>query len=113
MKIIKWRKMPPTPVADEGARNTTIRVVLGPNVQAPNFVMRIFEIGPDGQTPYHSHDWEHEMYVLAGKGVCVTEDGETPLEPDDAVFMPAGRKHCFRSVGTDVLRVICLVPART
>ena len=111
MDLIKWRDMDPVQVEVEGATNTTIRVLVGPNVGAPNFIMRLFEIGPGGQTPFHEHEWEHEMFVLAGKGVCVLEDREVPLEPDDAVFMPGGEKHCFRNTGGEILRVICLIPA--
>ena len=111
MELIKWRDMDPVQVEVEGATNTTIRVVLGPNVGAPNFVLRVFEIGPGGQTPFHEHEWEHEMFVLAGKGACMLEDREVPLEPDDAVFMPGGEKHCFKNTGEEVLRVICLIPA--
>lgn len=111
MKLVKWRDMTPETVDAEGAQNTGIRVVLGPNVGAPNFVMRVFDIGPGGRTPFHVHDWEHEMYVLSGRGACVLEGEEVPLEPDDAVFMPGGEKHCFRNTGEETLRVICLIPA--
>ena len=112
MRLVKWRDIVAREVTEEGAGNTTIRVLLGPEVGAPGFVMRFFEIGPGGQTPLHSHEWEHEMFIVSGRGVCVTEDGETPLEPEDAVFMPGGEKHCFRNTGDETLRVICLVPRR-
>jgi quercetin dioxygenase-like cupin family protein len=112
MKLVKWRDVDAQNVEVEGAVNTKIRVLVGPETGAPNFVMRLFDIGPEGSTPYHVHDWEHEMFVVSGRGVCVTEDGETPLEPEDAVFMPGGRKHCFRSTGDEVLRVICLIPVQ-
>ncbi len=110
MKLVKWRDLEPQEVTQEGAVNTTIRVLLGPDDGVPNFIMRLFEIGPGGQTPFHIHDWEHEMFVLAGRGVCVLEGREVPLAPDDAVFMPGGEKHCFRNTGDETLRVICLIP---
>ena len=110
MKLVKWRDVEPLQVTDGGARDSTIRVLLGPEVGAPNFTMRLFEIGPGGQTPFHIHDWEHEMFVLSGKGVCVLSDRKVPLEPDDAVFVPGGEKHCFKNTGEEVLRVICLIP---
>lgn len=111
MELVRWREMTPQDVAEEGARETTIRVLLGPEVGAPNFTMRLFEIGPGGQTPFHTHDWEHEMFVLAGRGVCVLADRGVPLAPGDAVFMPGAEKHCFRNTGEETLRVICLIPA--
>ena len=33
---------------------------------APRFAMRVFTLEPAGHTPYHAHEWEHEVYVLAG-----------------------------------------------
>lgn len=111
MKLVKWRDVEPSLVKDEGAADTTIRVLLGPGVGAPNFVMRLFEIGPGGQTPFHEHPWEHEMFVVSGGGACVLEGREVPLEAQDAIFMPAGEKHCFRNTGEETLRVICLIPA--
>ena len=30
--------------------------------------MRIFEVEPEGYTPRHAHDWEHEILVHSGSG---------------------------------------------
>jgi quercetin dioxygenase-like cupin family protein len=111
VKLVKWRDIDPALVGEEGADNTTIRVLLGPDVGAPNFVMRLFEIGPGGRTPFHQHPWEHEMFIVSGTGACVLEGREVPLEAQDAIFMPAGEKHCLRNTGGETLRVICLIPA--
>lgn len=35
---------------------------------AENFAMRLFEIQPRGYSPLHQHDWEHEVFILEGKG---------------------------------------------
>jgi len=59
------------------AENTDKRVVIGPKQGAPTFVMRVIEI-PPGVSTYHSHDWEHEVFVLAGEATWVSEEGETP-----------------------------------
>ncbi len=111
MNVIKWREMEPQQVTEEGASKTTIRVLLGPDLGVPNFVMRLFEIEPGGQTPLHSHEWEHEIFILSGSGICVSTEGETPVGVHDAVFVPPGEKHCFRNTGDEMLRVICLIPA--
>ena len=39
-------------------------VVIRPKEGAPTFVMRIFDQAPNTSTDYHSHDWEHEVFVL-------------------------------------------------
>jgi quercetin dioxygenase-like cupin family protein len=38
--------------------------------------MRHFEIQPRGQTSKHSHDWEHEVFIIEGKGLVICEDSE-------------------------------------
>lgn len=111
MKLVKWREISPQDVSAEGAQKTTKRVLLGPEIGAPNFIMRLFEIAPGGSTPSHSHDFEHEIFILSGNGLCVQPDKETPIEPEDAVFMPGGETHCFKNTGDEILRIICLIPA--
>jgi quercetin dioxygenase-like cupin family protein len=88
------------------------RVVIGPKQGAPTFVMRIFDVPPGASSPYHSHDWEHEVFILSGKGVVVTEDGESAIRAEDAVFVPPDEVHCFRNTGQAGLRFMCLVPVR-
>ena len=96
----------------EGAKGVRIRWLISRDDGAPNFAMREFEIEPDGYTPYHSHDWEHEVYVLSGEGVVVGEDGEKPLKPDMVAFIPAGEMHNLKNTGEETLRFLCLVPHR-
>jgi len=88
------------------------RVVFGPRQGAPTFVMRVFDLPPGASSPYHGHDWEHEVFVLAGAGVAVTEQGETAIGPEDAILVLPDEVHCFRNTGDDIFRFMCLVPLR-
>ena len=87
------------------------RVVIGPKEGAQNFVMRVFDVAPGKTSPYHSHDWEHEVLILNGKAAVINADGtEAPANPMDTVFIPPNEKHCLKNAGEDVLRFVCLVP---
>ena len=77
---------------------------------APNYCMRVFDIEPGSSTPSHEHAWEHEVYVLTGKGVAVSETGETPIAKDSCVFVPPNEHHCFINNGSEILRIICVIP---
>jgi quercetin dioxygenase-like cupin family protein len=88
------------------------RVVLGPQQGAPTFVLRTIDVPPGEASPWHKHDWEHEMFVLAGEGMAITEDGERPTKCGDAVLVPPNEMHSFKNTGTDTFRFICLVPTR-
>ena len=77
---------------------------------APNFCMRVFEVEPGSSTPSHSHSWEHEVYVLDGQGVAVSQRGETPIARDSVVFVPPDERHCFTNNSQETLRFICVIP---
>ena len=89
------------------------REVITADDGAPNFCMRVFEVEPGISTPHHSHQWEHEVFILSGRGVAVGEQGETQISKDSVVFVPPDEKHCFINNGSEILRFICVIPIIT
>jgi quercetin dioxygenase-like cupin family protein len=87
-----------------------MRVAIGPDEGAPFFNLRVFEVEPGHATPHHSHWWEHEVFVLSGKGIVRTDEGDVALEHGSTVFVPGGEWHQFVNQGDEVLRFICVVP---
>ena len=96
--------------ASEEAPGADMRVVIGPEENAPNFVMRVFEVKPGSSSPHHTHPWEHEVYVISGKGVVRSESDETRLEADSVVYVEPEERHSFTNVGDDLLRFVCVIP---
>ena len=94
----------------EGIEGVSVRWVIGKNVGAPNFAMRVFDVQPSASTPLHSHDWEHEVFVLDGQGLAVNEQRESPISRDSVVFVPPDEQHCFKNNGDEILRFICVIP---
>ena len=66
--------------------------------------MRVLSIEPGGESPNHSHPWEHEVFILTGSGVGVVDNKEANIGPGDAIFVPAGVQHCMRA--TEALELI-------
>ena len=99
------------PVTIEGAQGVSMRMLIGPKDGASNFHMRHFTVEPGGRTPHHSHDYEHEVLVLAGCGVVHSPQGEQPFKLNDVVFVPANQAHQFRNTGDEPCEFICLIPA--
>ena len=94
----------------ENVPGVTVRWVIGEKDGAPNFAMRVFEVEPGHATPYHQHEWEHEVFVLAGEGIARRQDGESPISNGSVVFVPGMEMHQFANRGDSVLRFICVVP---
>jgi quercetin dioxygenase-like cupin family protein len=72
--------------------------------------MRVFEVQPGASTPFHSHAWEHEVFILAGRGKLRGAESEWELTPGDAVYVPGDEQHCFTNTGPEVLRFTCCIP---
>lgn len=112
MLVIDHQEIEAQPVTAQGAERATIREVFTAETGAPTFAMRIFELEPGGCTPKHAHPWEHEVFVLEGRGDVEGPDGHTPLSPGTAVFVPPGELHSFRSAPDERLKFICLIPVQ-
>jgi quercetin dioxygenase-like cupin family protein len=76
---------------------------------APNFAMRLFEIGPDGHSPKHTHDWEHEVFIVSGNGHVFKDGQEIPIEKDTFLLVSKGELHQFIA-GDEGMSMICVVP---
>jgi quercetin dioxygenase-like cupin family protein len=96
--------------ANEGASKIKVRWVISKEMGAPHFAMRVFEVEPGGYSPLHSHDWEHEVFILEGDGIVVSQDGEKRFKPGDAVFVAPNEKHQFKNDGKRPVTFICVVP---
>ena len=97
------------PAEAGGADGLTVRWVINASQGATNFAMRVFELEPGKESPFHKHENEHEAYVLAGRGELETEDGKAELKAGSALFIPAQERHRFRNTGEDTLRFIDVI----
>jgi len=112
IRVFDYREVPLEPVEMEGAERIKVRWLLRTEHGAEKFWMRVFELEPGGYSPFHTHPWEHEVFVLEGEGVVVGEGGEEqPIKPGTVVFVPPNVPHQFKNTGNTTLKFICLVPA--
>ena len=86
------------------------RDLVGKLDSAPNFAMRLFEVGPGGATEHHNHPWEHEVFIVEGTGELLTEDGPQAFQSGSAVYVPSNAMHQFQNTGSAPLRFICVIP---
>jgi quercetin dioxygenase-like cupin family protein len=99
-------------VADSGAEKVKVRWLITEEIGAQNFVMRLFEVGKGGCSPYHSHGWEHEVFILKGEGSVMSEDGPKKFKQGDVVFVLPNEKHQFKNEGKGTMKFLCMVPIK-
>ena len=97
---------------EQGASGVKIRWLITPEDGAENFTMRHFELAPNGNTPLHSHEWEHEVFILSGEGIVKEIDKEHSIKAGNFVFIPSGEKHQLLNSGAETFSFLCLIPAK-
>jgi quercetin dioxygenase-like cupin family protein len=110
MKISPYQDIPAQPVKDPSASGVTMRVAIGPDDGAPNFVLRVFTLEPGGHSPRHTHPYEHEVFIHAGRGEVFCEGESRPVGPGHVAYIPPGALHQFRNTGDGPLVFVCVIP---
>ena len=111
MKIVHKDDVTAKVMQSDDLKNVSIRVMVNEEDGAENFALRVFDVGAGGNTPYHTHGWEHEVYVLSGRGHVKKADGSTvEIVAGTALFIPANEKHSFLA-SDEGLSFICIIPA--
>ncbi|MFP4458230.1 MAG: cupin domain-containing protein [Candidatus Zixiibacteriota bacterium] len=108
MRIMHQTNVDAKKVEMEGAKNVTIQWLISQDHGAPNFAMRRFVISKDGHTPYHNHRWEHEVYIIEGKGTLTLEGEKHQLVEGSFAFVPPNAKHNFSTETRMVF--LCMIP---
>ena len=86
MKVVHFDNVELENVDVEGAKGAKIRWLISQKDGAPTFAMRMFEVEPGGNTPYHQHDWEHELYCLSGRSSWRWA-GDIPFTENDIMYV--------------------------
>jgi len=106
MKVINYHDVKPI----EEVKGVTRREVITAEDGAPLYTMRVFEVETGSATASHSHPWEHEIFVLAGRGIVAGSAGAIPISAESVVYVAPDEAHCFVNSGNEPLRFICVVP---
>jgi quercetin dioxygenase-like cupin family protein len=94
----------------EGASSAYIRWLLGPSDGVPNFYLRMFRLEKGGHTPYHLHPYEHEVFVIRGKGTVKIGNKDFSLKGGSVAFVPPNEMHQFMADGGEELVFLCIIP---
>jgi quercetin dioxygenase-like cupin family protein len=106
MRIISYREVEAKEV--EGSSKLKIRWL---NTEGSKiFAVRHIEIETSGYSPYHSHPWEHEIFVLEGKGTVLGNKKAKAISVGDLISIPAKETHQIKNTGRSTLKILCMIP---
>lgn len=112
MLIRKIEETKSIDISEEGVIGVKEKILIGEEEEASNFIMRYFIVEPKGSIPYHSHNWEHEIFILNGKGVIRGENALYVVEPGSFIYIPPNEKHSFENPFEEPLEFLCLIPKK-
>lgn len=108
MQIKHVLEIPAAPV--EGVPGMMVRWLWAAPDGAPTFALRLFEVQPGAATPYHTHPYEHEIYILNGQAKLRVEAQEGALDRGDTALILPDELHQLVNTGTEALRFLCAIP---
>jgi len=95
-----------------GVLNTKKQTLVGPNEGWDGWVMRLFTLSQGGNTPLHSHPWQHINYVVSGKGYLLLDNKQHLLESGSVAYVSEDAEHQFNNCGEEDFVFICIVPEK-
>ena len=94
----------------EDAEAVSMCIPVGLEEGSQNMIMRLFRIAPGGHTPYHTHDFEHLVRVVSGKGLVIDEAGNShALALGQSVFVVPNEKHQFSNPSDALFEFTCTI----
>jgi quercetin dioxygenase-like cupin family protein len=98
----------------EGFSDVKARFLLTATEGCQNYALRLIEIGLGGYTSYHCHKEEHEMFIIQGQGMVISEnENKTIVSNGDALFIASREYHQIKNTGNTPLKLICTIPILT
>jgi quercetin dioxygenase-like cupin family protein len=113
LKPFNYTKVELEQVTEPGANGAKIRWLISKKDGALNFAMRLIEIEPNGYSSLHQHDWEHEVFILEGKGCIRSKNNEESLNPGDVIYIEPLEWHQLINKGNSIFKFICSIPSQT
>lgn len=110
MKINKNDDVKQIDVQMDGVKDVKKRVLIGPEDNSQNIIMRLFTVAPGGHTPHHSHDFEHVVKIEKGRGIAVSEEGETEVSVGNSLFVEPNEIHQFKNPFEEDFEFLCIIP---
>lgn len=111
-KVIHYSKIPSQEFGPTAPGSSIRWMIDDDHDDAPTASLRMIEVQPGGSSPRHTHPYEHENFVVEGKGRVLIEDQWHDLNPGDVAYVPPGILHQYVNAGDTVFKFLCLIPVK-
>ena len=112
-KVVHYTEVPAVEFGPTGPGAAVRWLIDDDHDGAPIFAMRMIEIQPGGNSPRHMHPYEHENYVVEGKGRLFVEGKWFEMNPGDVAFVPPGVLHQYVNAGETTFKFLCAIPVKS
>ncbi len=96
----------------KGMKGVSVRWLIGPAEEAPNFALRYFEVEPGGWTSLDQHAHDHGVVIMRGQGRVRLGEEEFDIAFGDVVYVPGNEVHQFKNTGEEPFGFFCVIPAK-
>jgi quercetin dioxygenase-like cupin family protein len=87
----------------------TVRRFISRRDGSNNLEVRYFEVEPGATTNFESHNYEHAVLILRGRGTVRLGEQIHPIKFGDAIFVSSDEIHQFRAADDETLGLLCAV----
>lgn len=94
----------------DGVYETKVQWLIDDKSGGKNFAMRRFILAKGGIINLHTHDWEHEVFILSGNGEVLSTSGNKEVGYGDVVLVEPGEAHGFKNTGDEEFIFLCMIP---
>jgi quercetin dioxygenase-like cupin family protein len=109
-KVVHYTAVP-ADVVGEPAKGASMRWLIDDTHDgAPVYALRMVELAPGGYSPHHHHPYEHENFIVEGRGRVLMDGVWHDLRPGDVVYVPANTVHQYANAGGATFRFLCGIP---
>ncbi len=112
MYVSHINKVKKEKVEMEGIKDVYIQWLISKEQGAENYAMRLFTVEPDGVIPKHEHPWEHEIFILEGRGIIGAGDVEKEVEAGNFAYIEPNVPHWYRNTGDGEWKFLCIIPMK-
>jgi len=104
-----WEGVEPIIIQTDQVDHVIKHVLVGPDDDAPNFVVRYFHVPVGDNTFFDQHPHEHGIVILHGKAKVQIQNDFHELGPLDAIFISGNDIHQLTNIGDTPMGFLCVI----